>query len=71
MNNPTQPIARTCAPKWYDVPDEKWFDWRWQLANRLNSVAELGEIINLTDSEKQALNARACSGWTLRPTLPA
>ncbi|HSD84561.1 MAG TPA: lysine 2,3-aminomutase [Anaerolineae bacterium] len=58
MNTQTQPITRTCAPKWYDVPDEKWFDWRWQLAHRLNSVEELGEVINLTDSEKQALNAR-------------
>jgi lysine 2,3-aminomutase len=54
----TQPKpTRTCAPKWYDVPDEKWFDWRWQLANRLNSVEELGEVIRLTDSEKQALGA--------------
>jgi lysine 2,3-aminomutase len=55
----TQPKpARTCAPKWYAVPDEKWFDWRWQLANRLNSVEELGEVIRLTDSEKQALSAK-------------
>ncbi len=58
MNTPTQPSTRTCAPKWYDVPDEKWFDWRWQLANRLNSVEELGEVIRLTDSEKQALSAK-------------
>lgn len=54
----TQPTTRTCAPKWYDVPDEKWNDWRWQLANRLNSVEELGEVIRLTDSEKQALNTK-------------
>src|SRR5512136_2407178 len=58
MNNATQPSTRTCAPKWYDVPDEKWFDWRWQLANRLNSVEELGEVIRLTESEKQALSAK-------------
>ena len=24
---------------WGDVPDEKWNDWRWQLSNRLNSLA--------------------------------
>jgi len=55
----TQPkSSRTCAPKWYDVPDEKWFDWRWQLAHRLNSVEELGEVIHLTASEKQALSAQ-------------
>src|SRR5512136_2907901 len=58
MNTPDLPSTRTCAPKWYDVPDEKWFDWRWQLAHRLNSADELGEIIYLTDSEKQALNTK-------------
>ncbi len=58
MDTLTQPTTRTCAPKWYDVPDEKWFDWRWQLANRLNSVEELGEVIHLTGSEKQALNTK-------------
>jgi len=57
MDTQTQ-LSRTCAPKWYDVPDEKWFDWRWQLANRLNSVEELGEVIRLTESEKQALSAK-------------
>jgi lysine 2,3-aminomutase len=50
--------ARTCAPKWYDVPDAKWNDWRWQMSNRLNSVEELDEIIHLTDSEKIALNTK-------------
>ena len=60
MNASTQPTlaTRTCAPKWYDVPDEKWFDWRWQLANRLNSVEELGEVIHLTPSEEQALSSK-------------
>ena len=32
-------------------------DWRWQMANRLNSVDELGKVINLTDSERTALSA--------------
>ena len=57
MGNP-QTTTRTCAPRWYDVPDEKWNDWRWQLAHRLNSVDELSEVIRLTDSEKQALNTK-------------
>ncbi len=54
----THPTTRTCAPKWYSVSDEKWFDWRWQLANRLNSVEELNEVIHLTDSEKKALTTK-------------
>jgi lysine 2,3-aminomutase len=46
----------TRAPYWKDVPDEQWMDWRWQMSNRLNSVEELGKVINLTDSEKKALS---------------
>jgi lysine 2,3-aminomutase len=56
--NQTTQTTRSCAPKWYDVPDEKWNDWRWQLAHRLNTVEELDEIIHLTDSEKTALSTK-------------
>ncbi len=45
------------APKYADVPVEKWNDWRWQLSRRLNSVEELDEILPLTESEKRALAA--------------
>lgn len=40
-----------------DVPDEKWNDWRWQMANRLNSIEQLEQIIDLTDEERQGLQA--------------
>ncbi len=40
-----------------DVPDEKWDDWRWQMSNRLNSIKELEQIIDLTDEERQGLTA--------------
>jgi len=57
-NSPNGALARTPRPKiWADVPNEKWDDWRWQLSNRLNSVAELSQVINLTESEKKALSA--------------
>jgi len=39
------------AAIWADVPDAQWNDWRWQLSHRLNSLAELSQIINLTDEE--------------------
>ncbi len=42
---------------WADVPDEQWNDWRWQLANRLNSLEELEQIVNLTDEEREGLSA--------------
>ena len=42
---------------WADLPAEKWDDWRWQMANRLNSVDELAQIINLTPEEIEGLTA--------------
>lgn len=56
-----QPLTdkvHTRAPYWADVPDEEWMNWRWQMAHRLNSVEELGRVINLTASEKKALSAK-------------
>lgn len=37
---------------WNDLSWEQWEDWRWQIANRLTTVDELGKVINLTDEEK-------------------
>ncbi len=44
-----KPAVSRRAPIWVDVPDEKWNDWRWQLSNRINSLEEIGRVINLTD----------------------
>ncbi len=46
------------APFYKDVPDEKWNDWRWQLSNRLNTVKELANVLDLNESEKEALSAK-------------
>lgn len=46
------------APFYKDVPDEKWNDWRWQLSNRLNTVQELANVLELDESEKEALRAK-------------
>ena len=45
------------APKWHDVPDEKWNDWRWQLSNRVNELDEVAAILELTDEEREGLGA--------------
>ncbi len=47
----------TRAPYWADVPDDQWMDWRWQMSHRLNTAEELGRVINLTGSERRALEA--------------
>ncbi|MGD9092266.1 MAG: lysine 2,3-aminomutase, partial [Anaerolineales bacterium] len=45
------------APIYAEVTDEKWFNWRWQLSNRINSAEEFDEVISLTESERKALSA--------------
>ncbi|MER3418195.1 MAG: lysine 2,3-aminomutase [Chloroflexota bacterium] len=52
-----RPAVSRRAPKWQDVPDEQWNDWRWQLSHRVNDLAELEEILELTDDEREGLSA--------------
>jgi lysine 2,3-aminomutase len=47
------PLRSRRAPIWAGVPDSQWEDWHWQLSHRLNSVDELGQIINLTPEEEE------------------
>jgi len=42
--------------------ENDWNDWRWQLRNRITSLKKLGRIIDLSDSEQQAM---AFNGATL------
>ncbi|HSV85673.1 MAG TPA: lysine 2,3-aminomutase [Levilinea sp.] len=52
----SNPFRSKRAPIYRDVPDEKWNDWRWQLANRLNTVADFEKVFDLTESEHKALS---------------
>lgn len=40
---------------WKDVPQTKWDDWTWQVRNRVTTVSQLKEIINLTPEEEQGV----------------
>jgi lysine 2,3-aminomutase len=51
-----RPAVSRRAPRWADVRDEKWNDWRWQLSNRVNSLEEVAEILELTDEEREGLS---------------
>ncbi|TAM74754.1 MAG: lysine 2,3-aminomutase [Chloroflexota bacterium] len=44
-------------PRWSEVPDEQWNDWRWQLSHRVNDLAEVAEILDLTEDEREGLSA--------------
>ena len=52
-----RPAVSRRAPMWADVPDEKWNDWRWQLSNRVNELAEIEQVLDLTDEEREGLSA--------------
>jgi lysine 2,3-aminomutase len=51
------PGTSAAPPPWQGVPLEQWNDWRWQLANRLNTVDELSRVISLTPQEVEGLSA--------------
>jgi lysine 2,3-aminomutase len=57
-STPAEELVKNAPPApWAHVPIEKWNDWRWQLSNRLNSVEELSNILNLTPDEIEGLSA--------------
>lgn len=40
----------------WDVPDELWNDWHWQISHRITTVEELSQVIPLTDDERAGTN---------------
>ena len=52
-----KPAVSRRAAIWADVPDERWNDWRWQMSNRVNTVEEIGSVLNLTDDERAGLSS--------------
>jgi lysine 2,3-aminomutase len=55
------------AAKWADVPDAQWYDWKWQLKNRINSVEELEEVLTLTESERAGASAKGIFRLDITP----
>lgn len=49
-------------PLWKDVTDEQWDDWKWQIGNRLTTVEEIGQVINLTEKDKEDIT-KVMSGF--------
>ena len=39
-----------------DVKDEQWNDWRWQIRNRIQSLKQFTQYVQLSDKEEQALS---------------
>jgi len=43
--------------KWENVTTNQWRDWKWQMQNRITSVEQLIDIIELTEKEIEGINA--------------
>ena len=55
LNDIFKPAPRHAC--WASVPETQWNDWRWQLSHRLNSEAELAQVLSLTASERRAFRS--------------
>ncbi|KOA18866.1 L-lysine 2,3-aminomutase [Clostridium homopropionicum DSM 5847] len=42
---------------WKDVTESQWNSWEWQMANRIKTLEQLEQVVNLTKEEKDGLNA--------------
>ena len=45
-------------PRWAEVSDEDWADWRWQQRNRVTTLAELESFVELDEREREGVGAR-------------
>ncbi len=41
------------VPLWADVTEEQWNDWHWQIENRLTTVEQIEQVINLNEKERK------------------
>lgn len=55
------------AAVWQQVPDADWFDWRWQLKHRINSLAELEAVVTLSDAERAGVSAQGLFRLDITP----
>ena len=59
---------RKDIPRFKDVSDADWNDYRWQLRNRLTTTEDFAGVLNLTDAQRKDLDA--CMGKFRVPSRP-
>ncbi|WP_333859334.1 lysine 2,3-aminomutase [Clostridium sp.] len=42
---------------WKEVSEEQWNSWKWQMSNRITTLEELEQVVNLTLEEKKGVKA--------------
>ncbi|AQS59504.1 glutamate 2,3-aminomutase [Desulforamulus ferrireducens] len=48
-------LAKGKLLKYFNASEEQWNNWHWQMANRIRDVEVLGDIIDLTPEERDAV----------------
>jgi lysine 2,3-aminomutase len=43
-------------PLWKDVSENDWNDWKWQIRNRITTVDQLKQVVNLTPEEEAGVH---------------
>ena len=57
MNQSRSLLASPRGALWEGVSEAQWNDWQWQQANRVTSVQELAELVELSEDEWRAIEA--------------
>lgn len=52
---------------WCDVPDAQWNDWRWQLRNRVTTLEQLEQLIELEPAERRGIVGRQDFSFAVTP----
>jgi lysine 2,3-aminomutase len=53
-------------PRWAEVPEAEWSDWRWQQRNRVSTLAQLEQLVELDEREREGVGARGF-GFAITP----
>lgn len=64
------PDGSACSPRhpaWADVDDAAWNDWRWQLRNRVTTLAQLETLLDVTDAERGGITGRHDFSFAVTP----
>ncbi|MDE3090879.1 MAG: KamA family radical SAM protein, partial [Chloroflexota bacterium] len=56
---------------WAEVTQAQWNDWRWQMQNRVTTLEQLRQLINLTPDEEQAVRLKPELKMAITPHFAA
>lgn len=54
---------------WSNIDDYQWYDWKWQMSNRVQDELELKKMLNLTDNESLACGGNGLFKYAVTPYM--